>query len=457
MKMKKLILAFFMIFPLMFSAFAQKKLSNETEEQKKERMAWWTNDRFGMFIHWGLYALPARHEWVKSRERIPDEDYQKYFEKFDPDLFNPKEWARKAKEAGMKYAVITTKHHEGFCLFDSKYTDYKAPNTPAGRDLIREFVDAFRAEGLKVGFYYSLIDWHHPDFTIDRIHPQRPDDPKNYKELNKDRDMNVYREYLHNQVRELLTNYGKIDILWLDFSYPGEYGKDDKDWDSKNLLSMVRKLQPGIIINDRLNLKDYEDGWDFTTPEQYKVTDWPEVNGKKVPWETCQTFSGSWGYYRDENTWKDTKQLLVLLIESVSKGGNLLLNVGPTARGDFDWRADKALSEIGNWMSHNSRSIYGCTQAPPEFEIPENSLLTYNPETNRLYIHLLDYPLQNFRLPNYKGKVKYAQFLHDGSEIKITERSGYGMKEKENENDLNLVLPVIKPNYEIPVIELFLN
>ena len=455
--MKKLFLSALMILSLLISVSGQKKLSNETEEQKTERLAWWTNDRFGMFIHWGIYALPARHEWVKSRERIADQDYQKYFEMFNPDLFKPKEWAKKAKEAGMKYAVITTKHHDGFCLFDSKYTDYKAPNTPAGRDLIREYVDAFRAEGLGVGFYYSLIDWHHPDFTIDRIHPQRPDDMKEARELNKNRDMNVYREYLHNQVRELMTNYGKVDILWLDFSYPGEYGKDDKDWDSKKLLAMVRKLQPDIIVNDRLNLKDYEDGWDFTTPEQYKVVKWPEVNGKKVPWETCQTFSGSWGYYRDENTWKNNRQLLVLLIESVSKGGNLLLNVGPTARGDFDYRATEALGNIGEWMGHNSRSIYGCTQAPEEFEVPEHSMLTYNPETNRLYIHLIDYPLQNFRLPNYKGKIKYAQFLHDGSEIKITERYGHGMKEDANANDLNLSLPVNKPNYEIPVIEVFLN
>lgn len=455
--MKKLCLSIVMVLSLLINVSGQKKLSNETEEQKRERMAWWTDDRFGMFIHWGIYALPARHEWVKSYERIKDEDYQKYFEMFNPDLFNPCEWAKKAKEAGMKYVVLTTKHHDGFCLFDSKYTDYKATNTLAGRDLVKEYIDAVRAEGLGVGLYYSLIDWHHPDFTIDRIHPQRPDDLKDCAELNKNRDMAVYREYLHNQVRELLTNYGKIDILWLDFSYPGEYGKDDKDWDSKKLLAMVRQLQPGVIVNDRLNLKDYDDGWDFVAPEQYKVSKWPEVNRKKAAWETCQTFSGSWGYFRDEHTWKDTKQLLVLLIETVSKGGNLILNVGPTARGEFDYRANEALGNIGKWMKNNSRSIYGCTQAPAEFEIPERSLLTYNPKTNRLYIHLVDYPMENFRLPNYKGKVKYAQFLHDGSEIKITEKLGHGTKEAQNENDLNLRLPVNKPHCEIPVIEVFLK
>ena len=455
--MKKLISLFLLTALFIQGSNAQQKLFKETEEQKKERMAWWTNDRFGMFIHWGLYALPARHEWVKNQERITNEDYQKYFDNFNPDLYNPREWAKMAKAAGMKYAVITTKHHEGFCLFDSKFTDYKAPNTAIGKDLLKEWVEAFRAEGLKIGFYYSLIDWHHPDFTIDRVHPQRTDDKAKLAELNKNRDMNKYREYLHNQVHELLTNYGKVDMLWLDFSYPGENGKDHKDWDSEKLIKMVRQLQPGILVNDRLDLKEYEDGWDFTTPEQYKVSKWPEVNGKKVPWETCQTFSGSWGYYRDENTWKDNKQLLVLLIESVSKGGNLLLNVGPTARGMFDERAQSRLKSMGEWMSLNNRSIYGCTQAPEEFKAPDNSLMTYNPKTNRLYIHLLDYPLQNLTLSGYAGKVKYAQFLHDASEIKITARTEHGAKEGSTSTDLNLSLPVIKPNVEIPVIELILK
>lgn len=455
--MRKLALVILLFASLVQSVTAQKKLFNETEDQKKERMAWWVNDRFGMFIHWGLYALPARHEWVKNQERLTNEDYQKYFDNFNPDLYNPREWAKMAKAAGMKYAVITTKHHEGFCLFDSKFTDYKAPNTACGKDLLKEWVDAFRAEGLKIGFYYSLIDWHHPDFTIDRVHPQRTDDKAKLAELNKNRDMGKYREYLHNQVRELLTNYGKVDMLWLDFSYPGENGKGHQDWDSEKLIKMVRQLQPGILVNDRLDLKDYDDGWDFTTPEQYKVSKWPEVNGKKVAWETCQTFSGSWGYYRDENTWKDTKQLLGLLIESVSKGGNLLLNVGPTARGMFDERANKALNAMGEWMKWNNRSIYGCTQAPDEFKAPDNTLLTYNPKTNRLYIHLLDYPLQNLTLPGYAGKVKYAQFLHDASEIKISQRTEHGMKEGGNNGDLNLSLPVIKPNVEIPVIEIILK
>ena len=445
-----------LIFIINLSAQSQN-LFNETAEQKKERMAWWVNDRFGMFIHWGLYSLPARHEWVRNKEQISNEDYQKYFDNFNPDLYNPREWAKTAKAAGMKYAVITTKHHEGFTLFDSKFTNYKSTKTAYGKDLLREWVDAFRAEGIKIGFYYSLIDWHHPDFTVDYIHPLRTSDKAKLAELNKGRDMNKYREYLHNQVRELMTNYGKVDLLWLDYSYPGEGGKGHEDWNSEKLLKMVRQLQPGVLVNDRLDLNKDESAWDFITPEQFKVAKWPEINGKQVPWETCQTFSGSWGYYRDEATWKNTDQLLTLLIESVSKGGNLLMNVGPTARGMFDERAEKALSNMGEWMKFNSRSIYGCTQAPAEYKAPENSILTYNPITKRLYIHLLAYPLQNLTLPNFKGKVKYAQFLHDASEIKITAKQSIWIKEEGNSNDLNLNLPVIKPNVVIPVIELILN
>ena len=203
--MKKLFLVS-ILFCLLYQP-TKAQLPHETPEQKKERMEWWTQDRFGMFIHWGLYAMPARHEWVKRYERMNNDDYEQYFEMFDPDLYDPQEWAKMAKDAGMKYAVITSKHHEGFCLFDSDYTDYKATNTPAGRDLLREWVDAFRAEGLKVGFYYSLLDWHHPHYTIDRNHPLSANSDQEYEELNKGKDMDVYREYVKNQVREILTNY----------------------------------------------------------------------------------------------------------------------------------------------------------------------------------------------------------------------------------------------------------
>lgn len=456
--MKKILVLITLCLVSLGSYAQEKKIWNETKEEKESRLAWWTNDRFGMFIHWGTYSLAGRHEWVKKRERIDDETYQKYFDNFNPDLYNPREWAKLAKAAGMKYAVITSKHHEGFTLFDSKYTDYKVTNTPYGKDALKEWVDAFRAEGLKIGFYYSLIDWHHPEYTIDRNHPLSANSEEEYMELNKNRDMSKYREYLRNQVTEILTNYGKIDILWLDYSFPtGEHGKGRDDWNSVELIKLVRQLQPEIIVNDRLDLKEYWGGWDFTTPEQFKVKEWPTYDGEKIPWETCQTFSGSWGYYRDEMTWKDNKQLLVLLIESVSKGGNLLLNVGPTGRGTIDYRAEEALLKMGEWMKYNSRSIYGCTQAPDSFEVPDNTLLTYNPTTNRLYVHLLDYPLQNFTLKGMKGKIKYVQFLHDASEIKISAPTGYWINQETNEGDVNLILPVVKPPVEIPVIEILLN
>jgi len=223
--------------------------------------SWFVRDRFGMFIHWGIYALPARHEWVKQYEEIPDEVYQKYFEHFAPDLYDPELWAKAASNAGMKYFVVTSKHHDGFCLWDSKLTDYKAPNTPAGRDLLRPMVNAFRDAGLRTGFYHSLIDWHHADFLIDDIHSMRnhPDRAK----LNESRDQKRYVNYLHGQVRELLTGYGDLDILWFDFSYrpgtsgftaPGWIGKGRESWDSEKLYKLVRELQPKIILNDRLDL-----------------------------------------------------------------------------------------------------------------------------------------------------------------------------------------------------------
>ncbi len=451
MKNKTVLISVMLTGLLIISQLTPAQLPKETEAQKIQRMKWWTEARFGMFIHWGLYALPARHEWVKNRERMTNEQYQKYFELFNPDLYNPKEWAKMAREAGMKYVVLTAKHHEGFCLFDSKYTDYKSTNTPCGKDLIREYVNAFRAEGLKVGFYYSLIDWHHPDYTIDSRHPQRQESDTAYARLNRGKDMNRYREYMKNQVRELLTNYGEISIIWFDFSFPGKNGKGREDWDSENLLKLARSLQPGIIVDDRLDLKDVEGGWDFTTPEQYKVEKWPEYNGKRIPWETCQTFSGSWGYYRDETSWKSPAQLLELLVESASKGGNLLLNVGPTARGTFDYRAQERLKAMSEWMKVNSRSVYGCTEAPAEFTAPPNTLLTYNPVTKRLYVHLLVYPLNRLILKNMADKIKYVQFLHDASEVNMT------TGRNEAGNDLLLSLPVQKPPVEIPVLEVFLK
>ena len=435
------------------SSYIRRKTPGDTD--------WFVHDRFGMFIHWGLYSMPARHEWVKSNERLTTEQYSKYFKYFDPDMYDAREWAKRAKDAGMKYAVMTTRHHEGFSMFDTQYSDYKCTNTPAGRDLIKEYVEAFRAEGLKVGFYYSLLDWYHEDYTLDRCHPQRhiPDGDQ----FNEGRDMHRYAEFMRNQVRELLTNYGKIDILWFDFSIgaaeddrPCWQAKGAKEWEAEELIGLARSLQPGIIIDNRAGIKQ-----DIWTPEQYQPLEWVRyaTTGELVTWEACQTFSGSWGYHRDESTWKSPEMLIQMLINTVCIGGNLLMNVGPTARGYFDERANAALDVYARWMKFNSRSIYGCTMAEPEFVTPRGCRLTQSEDGKRLYVHLIEYPYSFLELPGFAGKVDYAQFLHDGSEIKMREgeTGHFGEGQTKDETKLVLSLPPVKPNMIVPVIELFLK
>jgi alpha-L-fucosidase len=356
----------------------------------------------------------------------------------------------------MKYFVITTKHHEGFCLWDSKYTDYKATNTPGGRDLLRPMVDAFRAEGLRVGFYYSLIDWHHEQFPVDRYHPQAEDQA--FRAATKGRDVSIYAEYMRNQVTELLTEFGDVDILWFDFSYPGEDGKGKQEWESEKLIGLVRKLRPNIIVDNRLDL---EGAGDFVTPEQYQPKEgMKDKDGNSAVWEACQTFSGSWGYHRDEMTWKSVDQVLRMLIDGVSKGGNMLMNVGPTGRGEIDYRARACLEGIGGWMHYNSRSIYNCGAAPEGLVAPPDCRYTYNADKSRLYLHLFAWPFKAIHLPGMAGKVKYAQFLHDASEVRFREAGAAvhaGLNQVSGEGELTLNLPVVRPNIEIPTIELFLR
>ncbi len=402
---------------------------------------WLMEDRFGMFIHFGLYTVPSRHEWIKTMERIPDSKYDKYAKYFNPSEFDANEWAKKAKEAGMKYAVLTTKHHDGFCMFDSKYTDYKITNTPFGRDVVREYVDAFRRAGLKIGLYYSIIDWHHPHFPIDGIHPRRDDLDAEIQD--KGRDMRIYNEYARNQVTELLTNYGKIDVIWYDFFYDKpEYVKllsfdkknppprpdplpwmqhngvkDANTYESEKLMALTRSLMPGIVVNDRLGIPG-----DTITPEQ--ITPGSPVidknTGLLAVWEACHTFSGSWGYNRDENTWKSPETLIRLLVEMTSMGGNLLMNVGPTSRGYFDDRANNSLEVYSRWMKKNSRSIYNCGIADDSFIAPEGTLLTQSNDGKRLYLHLPVYQ-NKLVFKGASGKFDYAQFLFDGSEILFSE------------------------------------
>jgi len=432
--------------------------------------SWFVQDRFGLFIHWGLYSMGARHEWLRNLEHIGNEEYDtKYFKHFEPDLYNPEEWAEMAKNAGMKYFVITTKHHEGFALWDSKHTDYKATNTLAGRDLLRPMVEAFRSRGIKVGFYHSLIDWHHDQYVLDDKNHPHCDDPELIKKMNEGRDHMKYVDFLHAQVRELLTDFGKIDLLWFDFSFPNEKdrldfstGKGREAWRSDELYKMIRELQPDIMINDRLDLPGM--GGDMKTPEQYQPRKGFEVDGEKVVWEACQTFSGSWGYHRDEMTWRSSRQLLSTLIDCISKGGNLLMNVGPTARGEFDYRAIERLEDMGQWMHYHSRSIYGCGAAPEEFACPEKCRLTYNSEKKRLYVHIFDWPYKHLHLDGkaFVDQVEYAQFLHDASEVQVKGLEEWQMHSAlsagfDTENTLTLTIPQQEPNVEIPVIELFLK
>ena len=324
-------------------------------------------------------------------------------------------------------------------------------------------MDAFRAEGLHVGFYYSLIDWHHPEFPIDHLHPRR-DDPDAF-EKSKNRDMHKYAEYMRNQVTELLTNYGKIDILWFDFSYEHDprfpdwmKGKGKDEWEAEELIATARRLQPGIIIDNRTGLEQ-----DLWTPEQYQLLEWPrhKETGELVTWEACQTFSGSWGYYRDEMTWKSPKMLIQMLINTVSIGGNLLMNVGPTSRGYFHSRAEAALQAYADWMKVNSRSIYGCTMAEPELLklCPNGCKFTQSEDGKRLYIHLFEYPYQYLELNGFAGKVDYMQFLHDGSELLFEEKQLSHFSEGRTQRDdlLAVKLPVVEPNVIVPVIEVFLK
>lgn len=385
---------------------------------------WFEDARFGMFIHWGLYAVHAKGEWHSSIAKVPPERYSQYFETFNPIDYDPKAWARMAKNAGMKYAVLTTKHHEGFCLFDSAYTDYKATNTPAKRDLVREYVEAFREEGIRVGLYYSLVDWHHPDYPAyhDPFHPLRGDPRRKDECCNFDR----YLEYMHNQVRELCTNYGKIDLLWFDFSYDEFCGEG---WRAKELVEMVRSLQPDVLINSRLEasggslgtlLTNSPSPWsgDFANPEQV-VPPMPLMrpDGTNVCWEACQTMNNSFGYTDADRNFKSTKTCIHQLVNCVSKNGNYLLNVGPDARGNIPPKSQKILEEIGDWMNLNSESIYGCHATSMDIE---SFGCRVTSKDNVVYLHVMEQPVGPLALTGIQNsQIKTASFLATGAEAEV--------------------------------------
>ena len=384
------------------------------------RIDWFKNARFGMFIHFGLYSLYGKGEWVRSIEHIDEKDYLPYFDMFDPDI-DFKYIAKMAKNAGMKYMVLTTKHHEGFCLFDSKYTDFKVTNTKVKKDLVKEFVEACREEGLKVGLYYSLLDWHHPDYPSynDRHHPLRgilKDDGKNFDN---------YLDFMHHQVEELCTNSGKIDIMWFDFSY------DDmvlEKWKATELVTMVRKLQPGIILNSRLAVSgenhnkltfNNDDHFyaDFTCPEQIiPPFGLQDENGNDVNWEACVTMNDNWGYYEGDENYKLSSQIIKKLIECVSKNGNMILNIGPDGNGKVPKQQIKILEEIGQWMKVNHESIYHCGRS--YLPKPENGRITQN--GNILYYHIYESALTDVPLYGIeKDRVAHIYRLMDNKELKV--------------------------------------
>lgn len=415
---------------------------------------WFIEARFGLFVHFGLYSGAARTEWVQHRERLTDAEYLPYFEHFDPDRFDAAALARTARESGMGYAVLTTKHHDGFCLWDSVLTEFTS-RAACGRDLVAEFVAACRAEGLRVGLYHSLVDWRHPDYTVDWNHPRRDD--ADAATLNDGRDMARYREYLHGQVRELLTGYGEIDYLFFDFTdsetKEGWPGKHAEDWDAERLLALCRELQPAMLVNDRLGIPG-----DFVTPEEYQPTEPLERDGEPLVWEACQTTNGSWGYDRDNQDMKSAGLLMRMLADSVSMDGNMLLNIGPDGRGAIAPRDRRLLGEIGDWMELHRDAIVGAGHA--EFTPPREGV--YTRRGDRLYLHLFAWPLGFVHLPELAGRVSYARFLHDGSWLatSVTDphHQPFGAPSAGGSTGtLHVALPARRPEVALPVIELTLR
>ncbi len=393
----------------------------ETKAEKDARMQWWREARFGLFIHWGLYAIPAGEwkgdkshaEWIRTTAKIPLEEYDKFVQQFNPVKFNAADWVRMAKNAGMKYVVITSKHHDGFCLFDSKYTDFDVMSTPFKRDILKELSEACRAEGLQMCWYHSIMDWHHPDYL-----PRR-DWEKDRSEVGADFDR--YVRHMKNQLRELVGNYGKIGVLWFDgeweSTWNGDYGTD--------LYYYVRGLQPDIIVNNRVGAgrsgmegmtKEGEFSGDFGTPEQ----EIPATGLPGVDWETCMTMNDHWGYNKHDDHWKSTEDLLHKLADIASKGGNFLLNVGPTSEGLFPQASIDRLTELGQWMQVNGEAIYG-TQASPFKQLDWGRCTQKTIEGGaRLYLHVFDWP-SNGRLAvnGISNSAKAAYLLADGNKTPL--------------------------------------
>ena len=383
----------------------------------EDRLAWFREARFGMFIHWGIYSIPAHGEWTYANDPWKSGEYEALAEKFNPTGYNPREWARLAKRAGMKYAVLTTRHHDGFCMFDSHFTDFKITNTPYGRDAVREYADAFRAEGLRVGFYHSLPDWTHPGYAdpetpaVMQGRPAHEPTPEEHA---------AFRELVANHVRQLMTEYGKIDLLFLD--YTSKYKQDEDYFDRERLLGIAYGCQPDILVNDRLSFwKDNCRDFDYYTPEICVPGEPLRVKGREVAWETCATINGNWGYNVGDTDWKTPEALVAGLVGCVSRNGNLLLNVGPMPDGRIPAPAVERLEALGDWFSANGESVTGCGKS--DFSPPFGC--AYTQRGNALYCHFLQPPLGDVILPGLKGKAAKITLLRTGGEIKCIDYWGF--------------------------------
>jgi alpha-L-fucosidase len=373
---------------------------------------WWEEARFGMFIHWGVYAIPARGEWVMYHEHIPHEEYAPLANEFNPKKYDPDAWVQLAKEAGMRYMVMTSRHHDGFSLFDSHVSDFTAPKTAAGRDLLREYVEACHRGGMRVGFYYSLLDWRYPAYFRG---PQR--DPEGWKEL---------VDYVHAQVRELCSNYGKVDILWYDGGWP----YTAEDWRSRELNEMVRDLQPEILINNRSQLPE-----DFDTPEQHVRSSDP---GRL--WEACMTLNRSWGYNEADDQWKTPQEVLLYLTRCVSGGGNFLLNVGPKADGTIPRESSRVLRRVGQWLEKNGGSIYGAGRASFGSAVGFSTI-----RGNTAYMHVLRWPGREIQFSRIMNRVRSVHLMESGDEVTFEQQGDRLMLRKlprRAPNELDTVIVV---------------